>query len=151
MLLDAQNLLSDDQAITASAASTNALDLGANGTDALGNTVIGDAGRSLASKPGADLLIQVTEDFTAAGAATLTVGLQTDNDSAFGSPTDVATTLAIGKAELVAGKQISLPIPPGITERYIRAYYTVATGPMTAGKITAGIVMDRQSNPSVVS
>lgn len=37
-------------------------------------------------------------------------------------------------------------IPRGDYKRYVRLYYTVATGPMTAGKITAGVTMGNQSN-----
>ena len=48
--------------------------------------------------------------------------------------TTIATTAAIGKATLVAGYQVVIPLPPGVTyERYLGARYTVATGPLTAG------------------
>jgi NitT/TauT family transport system substrate-binding protein len=44
-------------------------------------------------------------------------------------------------AGLKAGTQFNLDyIPRGTNERYMRLNYTVATGPMTAGKIKAGVL-----------
>ncbi|SDL07475.1 hypothetical protein SAMN05428953_12657 [Mesorhizobium muleiense] len=138
MILDQQTLLSDAQAITVTAVSTNVIDLGP-----IASGLVRDIGKG---KP-IPLLIQVTEAFAAAGAGTLTFALQVDNDVAFGSPTTVWTSAAIGKAELIPGKVI-IPefIPRGTNERYMRLSYTVATGPMTAGKVTAGVTMGNQSN-----
>lgn len=132
MIIDAQNLFSDDQAITASAASTNVIDLGAYG--------YGDHDGPRRAK----ILCQVTEAFTADGAATLTVAVKTGTTAS--TDTTVITTAAIGKASLVAGYQFTVEVLlPSSTSRYLDLYYTVATGPMTAGKITAGMVLDRQS------
>lgn len=138
MILDQQTLLSDAQAITVTAVSTNVIDLGP-----IASGMVRDIGKG---KP-IPLLIQVIEAFLAAGAATLTFALQVDNDAAFGSPKTVWTSAAIGKAELIPGKVI-IPefIPRGTDERYMRLSYTVATGPMTAGKVTAGVTMGNQSN-----
>ncbi len=152
-MLDKQNLISDQQAITVTAVGTNVVKLTggtpAFTTDTLGNTMDNDPGKS----PELDLLITVTEQFTAAGAATLTVALEADDDPAQGSATTLATTAALGKAVLVPGKQITLPIPPGIAaaDVHLGLRYTVATGPMTAGKITAGIVhrMGKPTAPGV--
>jgi hypothetical protein len=144
MLLDLQNLFMNNVAVTATAVS-NAVDLrgGTPGftTDTLGNTPIKDPGRS----PELDVLITVTQTFTAAGAATLTVALVTDDDPALGSPTTLVTTPAIGKATLVQGYQIRIALPPGAPAvgsdgTYMGLSLTVATGPMTAGKLTAGLV-----------
>lgn len=144
MIFDNQSLLSDAQAITASAASTNAIDLGDTGR-VYGATV--DLVRDVGKGKSIPLLVQVVEAFDASGAGTLTVSLQVDADEAFGSPKTVWTSPAIGKADLKPGKVI-IPeyIPRGTDERYARLYYTVATGPMTAGKITAGVTMGNQSN-----
>jgi len=44
---------------------------------------------------------------------------------------------------LTAGRvPIVIPIPPNIAERYLGLNYTVATGPMTAGKVTAFVGTD---------
>lgn len=138
MIFDQSTLFSDRQSITVSAASSNVVDLGPT---AVG--MIRDVGNGVAIP----MAIQVVETFGAAGAATLTVELQTDSDEDFGSPKTLASTGAIGKADLVAGDLMSLTsVSPGANERYMRLYYTVATGPMTIGKIMAGIVAGVYSN-----
>lgn len=138
MIFDRTNLLSDAQAITATAASTNVIDLG---------PIKSGQTRDIGKGKQIPLLIQVTEQFTAAGAGTLTVALQVDNDEAFGSPTTVWTSATFALATLKPGYVV---IPEYITrytnERYMRLNYTVATGPMTAGKVTAGVTMGNQSN-----
>ncbi len=129
MYLDAENEFSDDQAITVTAPSTNHIDLK--------NTV------NRSGKP-PELIASVKTAFTASGAATLVIAIQ---DSADGSSwADIAETDAIGKATLVAGYDIPLPRMPKKTRRYVRLYYTVATGPMTAGEIIAALAADKQSN-----
>ena len=141
-MLDKQNLFSDSQAITATANSTNVVKITggtpAFTTDTLGNTPENDVGRS----PMLDILCQVVTAFTAAGAATLTVSLVADDDPNLGTPTTIITTAAIGKATLVPGYQFRLAIPPGFASAdiHLGLVYTVATGPMTAGAITAGLV-----------
>lgn len=139
MIFDQQTLLSDAQAITTSAASTNVIDLGP-----IASGIVRDVGKG---KP-IPLLVQVVEQFTAAGAGTLTIELQACAAENFGSNVKtVWTSPAIGKADLKPGRVI-VPeyIPRGADLRYLRFYYTVATGPMTAGKITAGVTMGNQSN-----
>ncbi|MDX0262431.1 hypothetical protein GOC60_14705 [Sinorhizobium meliloti] len=138
MIFDKTTLLSDAQAVTVTAVSTNVIDLGPIATG-----IVRDIGKG---KP-IPLLIQVIEAFTAAGAATLTVSLQTDDNEAFSSAKTVWTSPALTLADLVAGKPI-IPeyIPRGTNERYMRLNYAVATGPMTAGKITAGVTLGNQSN-----
>ena len=132
MILDNQTLLSNDQAVTATAASTNTIDL-----SPIASGITRDIGPG---KP-IPVLVQVTEDFAAAGAATLAVALQVDDNSSFSSPKTVASIPATALADLKAGKQVNLDyIPRGTKERYLRLNYTVATGPMTAGKIKAGVL-----------
>jgi hypothetical protein len=132
MIIDKENTLGSAQAITSSAASTDYIDQGA------------------AAEPGQSGKLQmcftVDEAFTAVGAATLQVALQCDSDSAFGSAKTVIETPAIPKADLVAGYQFFLPLPIGLDEQYVRAYYTVATGPFTAGKMSACVVDGIQKN-----
>lgn len=130
MIIDRNQQLSNEQAVTATAASTDVYDSGQ------ANPNTGMDGRSA-------LVITVDEAATAAGAATVTFALQDSADNS--SFADVAVTAAIGKATLVAGYQIVIPMPTKM-RRYQRVNYTVATGPLTAGKFSAQIVAGIQQN-----
>ena len=140
MLVDNAGVLSEGQAITASAASTNALDFGENGTPiGWAGAVFGDLGLS-----GVKLMIQVTETFNNLGS--LKCAIQMDNDPAFGSPTTIASSEAVPLADLKAGYRFRIPdsIAEGATERYYRLYFTVAGGTApTTGKVFAAIVAGR--------
>ena len=134
MILDKLLRMSNAQAVTASAASTDVIDLGVL-------TDIGE-GREI------ELLVQVGTAFTAAGAATMTVALQGSVDNS--TFTDMAVTRAIPVASLTAGATLfNISVPPVGTgqahPRYLRMNYTVATGPMTAGTVTAALLLDRQN------
>lgn len=139
MIFDRQTLLSDYQAITITAPSSNVIGLGPK---------VAGVVRDIGKGKHIPLLIQVTEAFLAAGAATLTVTLEVDDNVGFASAKTVWTSPAIPKATLVPGYVI-IPeyIPRGTDEEFLRVNYTVATGPMTAGKIVAGVTMGNQSAP----
>lgn len=139
MIFSAQQLFSDDQAITATAISTNVIDLGTRGTpyDAAA-TLIGDIGKG-AKVP---LLAQVTEDFD--NLTTLTIALETGSTTSLGT---VIYSVDVALVDLVAGYRLPVNVlPDGITERYLGLRYTVTGTAPTAGKITAGIVMGVQTN-----
>lgn len=144
MILDSQNLFSDDQAITATAPSDNVIDLGAPGTPVGGvAALVRDLGKGVPL----DILVQVVEAFTSGLATTLTITLEVDNDEAFGSAKTVWTSGAIAKADLVAGYRAAIQyVPEGVDERYVRLNYTVATGPFDTGKLAAGLVFGRDTN-----
>lgn len=127
MLLDAQLLFSDLQAVTVTANSTNLID-----------TL---AARDIAAGEELYIVCEVTTTATADGSATVTFSLETDDNSSFSSATQLYTTAAIGKATLVAGYRALAFKLPRYTERYLRLVYTVATGPLTAGKFLAGITL----------
>lgn len=130
MILDKALQMSNGQAVTASAASTDVIDFGQTNPN---------VGKDDLSK----LVINVTEDVAASGAATVTFSIQ---DSADGSSfANVLATAAYGKAALTAGTQIVIPMPHKL-RRYCRVYYTVATGPLTAGKFTASITTGVQDD-----
>jgi hypothetical protein len=137
MIFDRQSLLSDAQAITATARSTNnvALTPRANG-------IVRDIGKG---KP-IPFLIQVVETFN--NLTSLTIALQVDHDIAFGSPKTVWSQVVV-LADLVAGKVI-IPeyIPRGADEDYLSINYTVTGTAPTLGKITAGVTMGNQSAPA---
>ena len=145
MILDATLLFSDDQAVTATAASTNVIDLGAMGT-------VYDAAaalsRDMAKSARIPLLVQVTTTFdSVAEDSTLKIDIELDSTDTF-TPDKTITLGTFTEAELVAGFQIPWTLlPQGISLRYARLKYTVAgTGDFTAGNITAGIVADVQTN-----
>lgn len=133
MYVDKELELSSEQAVTASAASTNYIDQGA----------AMDAGMS--QQKHLAITVDVAAD-SAANGASVTFQLQCDSDSAFGSAKTVAQSGAIAEAELVAGKQVFIPLPVGLDERYIRLYYSVSGENLTAGKFTAQIVEGIQKN-----
>jgi hypothetical protein len=126
MILDKNLQLSSAQVVTAAAASSNYIDMSA----------VKDVGNS-----GLVVVITCDQTATAAGAATVQFQLQEDTDSAFGTAVNVLETDAIGKAALTAGMApIFLPVPPGFSKQYLRLYFNVATGPLTAGKFTVNVV-----------
>jgi len=121
------------QAVTATANSTNVVDL----------SLARDVGE------GEDLYVQFTVGtaFTAAGSATLTPTIVVSAADSLTTPTTIATAGTIAVATLVAGYSFAVRLNPQIASlglRYLGAIYTVATGPMTAGTITADIVTDIQ-------
>lgn len=150
MLFDKQNMMSDGQAITTGTAySTNSIDLGAAQSHPYYGTIpnaLNDFGR------GTEKLIhaQVVETFISAGAGTLTVSLITgtgvDANGLINAGEKVLeSTPALALATLVAGYQFRFrAIPNGIDQRYLGLKYVVATADFTAGKVTAGIVHDKQ-------
>ena len=93
MLIDSTLMLSDKQAVTASAASENIID----------QTAAGDAHRH------AVVVARVDEDF--AGLTSLKISLQTADDEAFASPKELAAaTFAL--ADLKAGKALLNTVLP---------------------------------------
>lgn len=129
MLLDQQALFSAAQAITASAASTNVIDTGSN--------------KDVGKYGDIPLLIQVVEGFN--NLTSLTVTVQTDDNSAFSSAADVLS-MTIPLASLVLGYKSPVITLPMKMERYIRLNYTVTGTAPTTGKVTAGITGGVQTN-----
>lgn len=143
-------------AVTATAASTNIIDLhGANLIPAFSATVKPgrDMGGGSAGGPTPMLLVVVTTTFTAGGAGTLNVQFQAAPDNGSGAAGSFVTYAESGVqalANLVAGNTIFnidvpriLPLPntPALLPRFLQLNYVVATGPMTAGKLSAYIVL----------
>jgi hypothetical protein len=146
MIVDDTLVLSDHQAITATARSTDIIDLGATGT-AFGHAaaLARDVGKAI-SIP---LFISITETFN--NLTSLTVQIEVDDDPAFGSPRIVAAGPAITLAGggLASGQVVQFPaeLPEGTNERFLGLRYTVAGAAPTTGKVFAGIVAGRQTNP----
>lgn len=130
MYIDRSLQVSNEQAVTATAASTDVIDFG----QANPNTGLTDH---------LTMAVTVDEAATAAGAATVTFAVQDSADNS--SWADVAATAAIGKAALPAGAQVLVPMPLQ-HRRYVRVNYVVATGPLTTGKFSAQVVTGIQAN-----
>lgn len=149
MILDLQNILSDAQSLVQAAGSylsTNTIDLGANGTTFNGGTPQSDPGKSEL-----ELLIQIVTTCTSGGAATVQVQLVMADDAALTSNlTVLAESAAIGYATLVAGYQFRVgAVLPGVTKRYLGVRYVIGTAAITAGAVTAAVVIDKQTNSFV--
>lgn len=125
MLWDKENLFSDNQAITTTAASTNVL-----------NAATGPL-KEIAFGTPTPLRIQVTQDFT--GATSVDFWVETATDAAFTTPVALAKTGAIAVASLKTGYVAPINFIPKGNLGYLRMKYTVV-GTATAGKVTAGIV-----------
>ncbi len=122
MILDEQGLLSNKQAITASAASENILNFGK---------------REIAFGTPVEVYIQITENFN--NLTSLSISVQTAVDEAFTTPVDlVEQTLLLAK--LKKGTVSTIKFLPKGNLGYIRLYYTVTGTAPTTGAIFAVIV-----------
>jgi hypothetical protein len=129
MFIDNQLYMSDAQtfaSVTGATPSTSYIDM----------TVAGNAGQPLW------VIIRVETVFVTAGSnPTLTVALQCDSDSAFGSATTLWTEATIAEATLVDEYTIyKAPLPDGC-ERYLRVLYTPSAA-YDSGKIDAFLTMN---------
>lgn len=137
MMYDKLNTFGTDQAVTTTAPSTDIVDLG--------------AARDMGNGEPLELVVLVTQSVTAAGAATVTFTLETDDTAGFSTPVVLASSGAIGKAALPAGTEVLRVKVPLDAERFLRTNYTVATGPLTAGTFTAFLAHDRQASRAYAS
>jgi hypothetical protein len=134
MYIDKLTELSDSQAVTTTALSTNIADFG--------DPNIGDRGAS----DHMELVVQVDTAATASGAATVVIELWTHTTAVVTSGTMLARTNAIGKAALTVGAQPwRIQLPRGC-KQFVGLNFTVATGPLTAGAFSAFITPIAQQN-----
>jgi hypothetical protein len=157
MILDA--FLQFDNAVSlaiaaGTQASTNVIDLHMAGIPVLAN-LQGARDIGIGDDPALKLLVQVSTTFTSGGAGTLSVALQGATDNGSGAPAAYSTwwvSPVYALATLVAGGRLmdmDMPRPPdGVAiPRFLRLLYTVATATMTAGNVSAYIVLDREDQP----
>jgi hypothetical protein len=116
MILDAQLQFSKTQALTATAVSTNSIDLGVQRNIGIGT----------------GMAVIVTCDVALAGTTpTLQVGIQFDDNSSFSSPNTVSSSIQV--SALAAGSKIVVPVPAMPNgERYVRLNYTLGGTTPTA-------------------
>jgi hypothetical protein len=115
-LLDAETVLSDTQALTATALSTNSYDTAAAGNE------LGEG-----EPMGVEITVDVAADL-ASGDETYRFSLIQSANADLSSSDELLTTNVsfITKAILVAGYAIVLPLPPGMkTKRYVGVNYTL--------------------------
>lgn len=134
MILDKLLMFSEAQAVTASAASTDVIDLGP----------IDGTRRDIGVGYPLELFVNVNTTAAAAGAATVNIQLQTSPDNSTWTTLTSSGDLAL--SSLTSGKRVmSQKVPQGV-QRYLRVNYVVGTGPLTAGAFTAGINLDVDNN-----
>ena len=128
MITDAFLRLSDGQALTTTAVSTNTVDLG----------VARDIGA------GEDIYVYFTVPVALAGGTSVTFQVITSAAANLGTPTVVGSTAAVATASLVAGYKTAVRINPSVFangQRYLGAQYTIS-GTYTSGTVTADVVHD---------
>ena len=144
MILHANLLLSNAQAITATAVSANVILWPTNGTPC------GEAAaitRNLGAGTPLPILIQVIEAF--AKLTSLTITLETAADAGLTSGAVVlASSGAIPLATLIAGHRPTFTrfIPDATMKDYLGLRYIVGGSNATAGKITAAVGTEVQAN-----
>lgn len=139
MILDKQIEFSDSQVVTTSAVSTNVYDQA---------PLTRNTSRDWGSGSNAYLVLQTDAAATAAGAATVTVTLETADNAAMTGSTVVATYGPFSIAQMAAGQTISVAgLPYAPMRRYVALRYTVGNGPLTGGSFSAFVTI----NPEVYS
>jgi len=134
MILDRQLLLSNAQAITVSAVSTNTIDLAVARDIGIGDDL--------------EVFVRVVTAF--AGGTSLQFSYITSPNADLSGANTIVSTPAIPLASLTAGTEwlrIRVPVLPQTAQvaRYVGLSYT-AVGTFTAGAVTAGIAMDREAS-----
>lgn len=138
MILDKNLILSELQAITATAISANVIDLGVNGVVPY---EVAAAAMNLGAGNEIPLLLMVNEDF--ATLTSLTVTLETSAAAGLTSPTVLYTSGAIPVATLKAGYKLPMRwLPDAPLLRYLGVRYTVGGSNATTGKVTAALATE---------
>lgn len=135
MILDSLLQLADAQAVTASAISENVIDLA---------SVVDNPTRDIGTGEDLYLVVATQTAATAAGAATLTVTLESDDNVGLTSATTHFSSGVLALAAFQdAGSQLAVvKLPAGAYQQYLGLRFTIATGPLTAGNFDAFLTKD---------
>jgi len=140
MILSAEQLLSDQQAITGTAVSTNVINLGTPGTPVGGAAALS---QDIGKGNKIPFVIQVTEAFN--NLTSLTIAIETGATTSLGTVV-VSKTYALAAINS-AGTQFSIDVVPNdVSEKYLGVRYTVSGSSPSAGAVTAGVTMGNQTN-----
>jgi len=118
MILDAQHLFSDAQALTATAASTNLIDLGTDG-----NVGVGEAMAVV-------IVLDVAADDSDAD-ETYVAAIQTDTVAAFSSATELGS-LTITRGDAAGSRYVFMLPKSAAAEQFLRINYTLGGTTPTA-------------------
>jgi hypothetical protein len=151
MITDTQASFCFNQAVTASAASTGS-GFGGNGYIDLGPAAFGTIPYTEAFGVGEDVFVEAlcTVAMTDSGSdSTVTVAIETADDSAFSTNKTTILTLGTFAALAAAKTKFVARLTYGATyRRYIRAYFTVANGDLTTGSFSVFCTNAQQFNTS---
>jgi hypothetical protein len=138
MIIDKLNVFDWAAALTVTRESTDEIDL-VNGRDLGFNTV---------GNPSLKVRVLITTAMLSTGSSTLTITFLGSTDSTTWET--YVSSPALPKASLVAGFYYDLAWAPkkqgDPLPRYIRLGYAVGTADMTAGALSAFVVLDQQQN-----
>lgn len=130
MITDKLLRVSEDQALTTTAVSTNTIDL----------SIARDMGE------GQDLFMNFAVTTALAGGTSVKFEVIGSDSADLSSPVVLGSSDAVVTASLVAGYNTAIRVNPQIAskgQRYLGARYTIV-GTYTSGKVTADVVMDIQ-------
>jgi hypothetical protein len=140
MILDTKLTFSENQAVTATAISTNVIEFPDN------DIVPGEAAaiaRHLGAGNEIPLTIQITEAFATATSVTFTLE-SADNAGLSTNAVVHWTSGAVAIATLTAGYKLPVRIlPNGAIKKYLGMRYTIGGSNATAGKVTAALATEQ--------
>jgi uncharacterized protein (UPF0548 family) len=148
MYVDSQLELSDSQAVTSTAISSNVIDLFGTNLGA-GAQVAANVIQDIGQGEDVYLVVQTAVACTDTSSdATLTITLETDTAVGLGSSTVVLNlgTLAFAAFATAGTVLARVKLPSFDYKRYLGLRYTVAAGPLTAGAFDAFITNNIQNN-----
>jgi hypothetical protein len=126
MFIDGDLLFSDAQALTATAASTNYIDVG--------------AARDLGVGQELYIVVIVDTAFTDASSdSTITVSIETDDEVTFTGPAATHTLGILAALSAAGTKKVYRIGPDMLNYRYAQLKYTTTNGSLTTGAVTAFI------------